>query len=636
MRDLKIWKLHSSNSMINFSIFNLEFDPDVGAKIINSKSCAVQTAEQQHKKYSSVSTTHSSYDKFNSDPIILSELSDDLGECKEPNKLTTIILNNAFPESAKRLNPSQPHFFTFTVRDDQLRSTENTLYCYTVFMSIANPNLKRRFYQFSYVIVTKLNCPSIFRELLISSINSVQILDQATVCDFKAEIFEVLFSFLKQWKEIISGSLQSQLSFIEEVDSPKQNNQIGPQVVELPLIDQSLKIRVTRINFSKFKINRVIDGSPSYIFKSLNLFQIQQIDQMLQLTNAQNSIYNETLNLLWDCLVFNKKILIVGATPTEATDAVFAFSTLMKNVHCILIPYISVTDKSFMKLVNTNEPTYFPVIVGISNPIAEVLIDLERKHTEKTFFDYIYYVGFDDKVGFKQIMASKLDDKSQLIAFAHSQSTNRNLNNKGSSVSTTHSNDCLLMDVLLNKQLNKYTNTLVHAINEGLSKMAQTDYLSLLFGHINILQLQTALSKYIHISKISKSLFQNPQNKPFMQLYAENLINSQLFLNARKKMLYSSVISKDNLTNSAIVNAVVEQIRCLKITCSNKESSVSDSSDSGSMSDDDMQPKIENLRFKKNIIKIYVHALKSTNEEPMRKKLKKSLRFVVSSINPLN
>lgn len=544
--------------MFDFSLFYLEFDNTIGPKIEKTKSLIHQAHKDNQKC------------KVNDDIEI-------------DAKLKKAIINNSFPESIKKLKCSEPYFFTFTFNQDQ--TTDNlyeTYYCYSIYMNIPDINMKRNFHQFSYVIGTKIYNPSIFKKFLISAFNSFQYSSSKKdnkISNCTYEIFDVLYSFLNQWSQIISLSNHS-------------------EIVDLPLINGNINVTVIKINSKELEIIENDHKNSISFFEALNLDKIKILDQNKQ-RYSSDSLYNQTLKLLWECLVFNKNILVIGNTPSEASDAVFAISSLIKQVKLFSVPYISVTDNFFIQMLKKTGNN-FPTIVGVSNPISEFLIENNRKENN-SFFDFIYYVGFDDKVGFKDLFSSK-------SSFSFNQNTKSIQFNDNSKVLA---------------KIESFSVDFLTAIDQYLIEISQTDFSSLFKGKINVALLSKKLvENKVKLSNFTKNqIIQKAQSKNLYELIAEKLVNTQLFIDERKQFVYLSEFSQINLVEKNFVRNLLKDIKYDEYKIIENES---DSSD-----DTKDQYKFEN-KLMKTALKIYIHALQTPINEDLKNKLKKVLKEIIA------
>lgn len=603
--------------MFDFTLFYLEFDPTIGPKIERSQSSTnninLEYSADVRKSYSLFASFPKLTDFICSEPIRLTRRASSKFDSVS-DKMAKIVLNNAFPESIKQMTTSEPHFFTFTFNQDQFANNINdSHFCYAIYMSVPDKQMIRKYHQFSYVIVTKLNNPSLFKELLISTFDSFRISsqdqenesfeDQISQCTY--EIFDVLFSFLKQWRETISLSIQDQLQ-------RKINKDIQSEKIDLPLIDGSLKAKLVRVNSKKFEIYQT--QKDNSIIKALNLDKIKILDQ----SNHNNtSLYYETLKLIWESLVFNKNILILGATPDEASEAVFAFSSLVKEIKSYIIPYISVTDERFMQLFKTTLfRNRFPIIVGVSNPISEFFIDNNSKNS-KSFFDFVYYVGFEDKFGFRELMSD-----SKLIKASLSEN-----NFEISQASDNYS---------IMKKFDTCTAKFLKVINQSLIEMSKNDFSSLFIGQINVTLLSKELiNSKIRISNYMKNQIENfihtnQPNKKVYDVFAEQLINTQLFMNERKHFFYFSEISQNSLVDENVVNGMINMIE--DNDTSSKKIIDKFDSDFCSSGSEDNEPDTKNItgnkQMAKKVLNIYVHALKNSANDDLKRKLRKALKEI--------
>lgn len=385
--------------MFDFTLYYLEFDSIIGPKIekVYESNHSDQKCKNEIRKSNSYLTNLQKYNNINDSNHILNHVKTQ--KMHSNDNLIKTIKNNAFPESIRKLNNSEPHFFTFVHNESQSLNDINSInYCYTLYMSVYDNQMKRNYHQFSYVIVTKLCAQTLFKNFLISTFNSFKFSfhdDKNKISFYTNEIFDVLYSFLKQWQKIITISI----------------NKNKDEIIDFPLIDKSIKAKITKNSSKKYEINLIQDSKSVSFFDALNLDKIKIVDQNC-CNKKKNSLYNQTIKLILECLLFNKNILVIGNTPTEASDAVFAISSLSRKIKPFIIPYISVTDDYFLQLIKKkNNENNFPIIVGVSNPISEFLIENSSKEN-LSFFDFVYYVGFDNKVGFKQIMNDTISIQS--------------------------------------------------------------------------------------------------------------------------------------------------------------------------------------------------------------------------------
>lgn len=102
-----------------------------------------------------------------------------------------LMKSNVFPESCTQI-PQGVHSFCFSIHP-----SNDTIYCYTAFLSIPNSNSERKFDQYSYVIATRLPFYPLFLRLL-DSIN--------LIIDFISpqEIFTLLSEFATKWGKHLS------------------------------------------------------------------------------------------------------------------------------------------------------------------------------------------------------------------------------------------------------------------------------------------------------------------------------------------------------------------------------------------------------------------------------------------------
>ena len=620
--------------MFDFSLFYVEFDPTIGPKIERSQSSQTNINLEftaNLKKSNSLFTIPKYIDFINSEPIRLARRGSKKFSA-ELDKIAKVVQNNAFPESIKQLSHSKPHFFTFTFNQDQLANNLNdNYYCYSIYLSIPDQKMKRKYHQFSYVIVTKLNNPSLFKELLLSTFNSFRLSyqqhenelfeDEISRCTY--EIFDVLFSFLKQWQEIISTSVQN-------FQKKASNDKCDFEKIDLPLIDGSIKTKISKVKSKKIEICEIQEVEATSLFNALNLDKIKMLDQLLfqnsstHNSNSTFSLYNETLKLIWESIVLNKNILVLGSTPGEASEAVFAFSSLIKEIKSFIVPYISVTDERFMQLIKYPRiQSRFPIIVGVSNPISEFLIS-NPENDHKSFFDFVYYVGFDDKVGFKQMLDNKLyqsfDCKSQAINLPE--------------------------NFAIIKKFDVYTAKFLKAIDQSLVEMSKNDFSSLFIGQINItLFSNTLLSNKIKISKYLKNQFEHlirmkQQSKQVYDIFAEQLVNTQLFINERKHFFYFSEVSQCSLIDEKVVNGMISIIDENNIDLTNKSVNDKIESDFCSSGSEDNEMETKNFNgnrpMAKKVFNVYIHALKNSVNEDIKKKLRKALKEITNYTNSIS
>lgn len=612
--------------MFDFSLFYLEFDPTIGPKIerVQSSQTSLNSEINSNlKKTSSLLARTNFADFINSDPVRMSRIgSKKIGNVTD--KMLSTVLKNSFPESIKQLSHSKPYFFTFTFNQDQLATNMNDNYfCYSIYMSVPDKKMKRKYHQFSYVIVTKMMSPVIFKELFMSTFNSFRFSyqqqenesfeNEISRCTY--EIFDVLFSFLKQWQEIISTSLQNFKGNLEKID--------------LPLIDGSIKAKMSKkINSKRIEVCDILKKDTTSIFDALNFDKIKILDQLLFQNNNKfdndYSLYNETLKIIWESIVFNKNILVLGATPDEASDAVFALNLLVKDIRSYIIPYISVTDERFMQLIKRPRvQNRFPVIVGVSNPISEFFVD-SMKNGNKSFFDFVYYVGFDDKVGFKELVSEaklcqSLDSNSHRINF--------------------------LENSVMMKKFDVYTAIFLKVIDESLTEMSKSDFSSLFIGQINITLLaNTFLENKIKISnyfkkQIESSIRAKQQNKKILDVFSEQFINTQLFMNERKHFFYFSEASQKSLVDEKVVNKMICMINNKDILRKNENENENEKIESDFCSscseDNEMESKnvYDNNPMAKKVFNVYIHALKNSINDDLKKKLRRALKDITQYTN---
>ena len=87
-------------------------------------------------------------------------------------------------------------------------------------------------------------------------------------------------------------------------------------------------------------------------------------------TEIWRELKNENLEKIWQSMVLNEPVLVLGATPELTSRAVEALMSMVKgSVLCEAMPYISITDPRFAGLAASPKG-----VIGASNPMAAKLM----------------------------------------------------------------------------------------------------------------------------------------------------------------------------------------------------------------------------------------------------------------------
>jgi hypothetical protein len=155
------------------------------------------------------------------------------------------------------------------------------------------------------------------------------------------------------------------------------------------------------------------------------------------------------LNRLWESVVLEEKILVLGSTPRQASNAALAISSLTFPECGSFIPYVTVTDPRFARI------EAYGNIIGTANPIAAAFC-------EDTF--KIFRVGFRQEFGFgPPQVACRVSTPIELNPDA------------------------------LRSMMTQKTSDLRIAINLALDALMKRDFLSVLLGKIDLNEIIRAI-----------------------------------------------------------------------------------------------------------------------------------------------
>ena len=247
---------------------------------------------------------------------------------------------NSFPESVVKLTDS-PHIYSFRVGD---------FFAYVYYKSVPDKSRLRGFHQYSFCIITENRFYPIWYRLL----NSIQNLDEYSF-DFKLDL-------LCDFGQKIMKNFEASTEF------------------ELPIFTGSTPIKSSPDNQELISLKSNLTNPETQYLS--NLFFIgDDISKSLYVENLAKYGQLEDLNRLWENVILEKPLLVFGSTPEIASRAVFAIASLAFSAAFVpnVVPYISVTDPTFSKVINTAS------IIGVSNPIALSY----TSHLD------VFYIGFE-------------------------------------------------------------------------------------------------------------------------------------------------------------------------------------------------------------------------------------------------
>lgn len=232
---------------------------------------------------------------------------------------------NSFPESATKLN-EKPHVYSFRAGD---------MFAYAYYVSVQDKTRKRGYHQYSFSILTENRFYPIWYRLLMS----VENLKEFT-CDVK---FDLICDFA----------------------SKIQKNLTASNYFELPLFCGSTPINTTPHNSELIALCSD-SKNPMSRYLSNSFFIGDNLVEALCIKDLDATGHAEDIKKLWESVILEKCIVVFGATPEATSRAVFAIASLSFSAAFVpnVVPYISVTDPSFNKLLHTSS------IIGVSNPIA--------------------------------------------------------------------------------------------------------------------------------------------------------------------------------------------------------------------------------------------------------------------------
>lgn len=257
----------------------------------------------------------------------------------------------SFPESYMKIKQT-PHIYTFRA---------GSKFCYTYYHSIPDKTKQRGYHQFSYVIATDNTYYPIWYRLL-KSVDTLKFTPRQS--------FDLLVDFGKKIYNNFEADKQFELPLFN-----------GPTtIVNCPKIDELI-----------LSHSSSTDNFTSYL--SNGFFIGDNLETSIGISSLIKNGHGMDIVRLWENVILEKPILVVGATPEIASRAVFAIASLSFSSAIVpnVVPYILVTDPNFSNICSTKS------IIGVSNPIAVPLSRLTP-----------FYVGFDDKFGFDDTKCSKI------------------------------------------------------------------------------------------------------------------------------------------------------------------------------------------------------------------------------------
>jgi len=266
-----------------------------------------------------------------------------------------LIKLSVFPESASPLPQSRSHVYTFKVGD---------LFCYCSYNVEESQISDRGYILYSFVIITKCAYYPLWQQLL-ESADSLE-------NNSKNQKFELICNFANKWINVIKSN----------------------ESTDLPLFNGTVEY-IAESSTSTLEL--IGNGS---FYKANNYYISNSISQALGYQYLHKNHRTSDLVALWEGIMLDVPILVIGSTPRIVSEAVFAIASLKFPEICPNIyPYISITDKRFVNLANN------PVgIVGTSNPLASVIAHK---------FPLVFQVGFSNENG----VVKPVNPKSNIQSF---------------------------------------------------------------------------------------------------------------------------------------------------------------------------------------------------------------------------
>jgi hypothetical protein len=269
------------------------------------------------------------------------------GKVEELNEAVLASVKcNSFPESATKLN-DKSHVYSFRAGD---------MFAYSYYISIQDKTKVRGYHQYSYAILTENRFYPIWYRLLMS----IDYLKEFT-CEAK---FELLCDFgLKILKNLTASNY-----------------------FELPLFCGSTPIK-TAPETSELIAMCSDSTNPMSQYLSNSFFIGDSIVEALCIKDLDASGHSADIKKLWESVILEKSIIVLGSTPEATSRAVFAIASLSFSAAFVpnIVPYISITDPSFNDLLRTNS------IIGVSNPIVLAIANDAN----------VFCVGFDHNSQYK-------------------------------------------------------------------------------------------------------------------------------------------------------------------------------------------------------------------------------------------
>ena len=253
------------------------------------------------------------------------------------------LRGNSFPESAIPLGQETQTFFSFSI---------NTYFAYALYVSRKDEKEPRGFSIFTIVILTQSTYFKIYQSLL----ESASKLRNSS----KIEMYQLITQFSKKIQTLINENSCCDLPLLDGI---------------LPFVPQPSTTSLELLQNSKtYKANENFIGSD--LNSSLFTDELAKSGRLCDLTR------------LWECVMTDQPILVLGATPKIATLAVFTIASLKfpEKLTIPIMPYISMTDPRFMEICEDPKG-----IIGVSNPMALALA---------TKFTNVFRVGFEANNGF--------------------------------------------------------------------------------------------------------------------------------------------------------------------------------------------------------------------------------------------
>lgn len=249
----------------------------------------------------------------------------------------------AFPETLRAAPKAL--FFTFKIGDD---------FCYTLYLTQADPEKPRGHVQTSFVIATKLPYYTPFMHFLLSAAS----IDAGEPRD----VFDLVGEFLKKWIDKIPSQ-------------PKET-------IELPMLVGSLSVTCPsseRDVFNEVNTYIVNDG-----FADIDMCQTLEVANLVRIGRTGDIL------TLWEASVAGESVLVMGRNAHVASGAALTIASLRypqkPDVH--VLPYVPVTDPRFVQSMTGNS------IVGLVNPLG---LEYAGK------FKHVLHVGFaEEKAGLSE------------------------------------------------------------------------------------------------------------------------------------------------------------------------------------------------------------------------------------------